>query len=374
MTKLADSHVQSAQTSQTTSLAYTLREAFARYVISTNAPNIEVFSLQDTLSVPGGANATGILVNGAPQGSGLQMGATMGVLFSQTYQLPGGTNTVEMIDGMNYARTNGAGQIIGGTPNIKYRIPYGFTQSVTTPTTPAKRILLVGDSIWGLDIPASSSNPAAPYEAFSPLVRKNALASSSGTFAGASVISSQVDGGRLDDIAVDSPTITATVAKWVSQLDGTSANEVAIQLGTNDGITAAAFGTELGNLLDAFHTADATATVLIISPYTRVSPASDANNVGYRSQEVTVCAARSSYCTYRTGAGVLGSGNMAVDGVHPLLAGVVNAEADFRLGANYDTAPANDNGAPWQTWALPQEDEDAKRRRRRMLRRLRRAA
>lgn len=321
-------------------MAYIVTEAFARYIITTNAPTIEVFSMQDTLSTPGGANAVGITVNGTPQGDGFDLGSTLGVVESKVWVLPAGTNTIELIAGQNYLRPNST---IGSTPNLMYRIPFGYTQSVVAPTAPAKRILLVTDSIFSGPFVNAGPNQAGVFQAVSMLIRKNALASGGGAFAGAHVTMLGADGLTLQHIAFDAGTITATVALWVSEMDGTVANEIVITLGTNDygavQDSAATFQTQLGNLLDAVHTALPAVTVVLVTPITRGTET--ANTAGstlpdFRTAEATVQSTRGAYCSIQAGPGIVSAfSDYNIDHLHLNTNGMSVLEAGLRTALGY---------------------------------------
>jgi lysophospholipase L1-like esterase len=129
-------------------------------------------------------------------------------------------------------------------------------------------------------------------------------------------------GGRqLYHDAVDGTARAAFVQKVVTQ----EPDAFLSAIGTNDYFaaswTAANFGTAYAALLDALHTARPGMAVYLMSPTPRTTET--ANGVGstlanYRTQVLTVCAARSSYCTYIDGAAVTGfnTGTDLADPVH----------------------------------------------------------
>jgi lysophospholipase L1-like esterase len=121
-----------------------------------------------------------------------------------------------------------------------------------------------------------------------------------------------VQGIALNNYANSGPTITATVATLQALLDGTSKNILVIALGTNDYggnvQTAAAFQTQLDNLVVALNTAMPALKILLFSPVNR--NVETANGLGstlpnYRTAIQTVATARSTFCTYLEGNGII---------------------------------------------------------------------
>lgn len=341
-TKLHDSRVQSAQTAQSTLAPYTLRESNARYVFTTDATTIDIYAMQDTTSVPGGFNSIGLYVNGVAQGSGMQLGATMGVETKQTFAISGGgSHTIEIVDGPAYARAGIPTPNTGGTPVRAFSLPQGATFNLTSPSAPSKRIVVVSDSILS---GASVASGSGVYQGPAMLMRANALASVSGAFAGAHLINASAAGRQLRDLANTGPLVTSTVASLVAQCDGTVANLIVIMLGTNDyaaNVSAATYQTQLASLVDAIHTALPSVSVLLYAPIARVAPAIEtANGAGstlddFRTAMSTVQSTRSAYCSFRNGKTAVTSSNMATDGVHPLAAGMIEIEADQRIAVGY---------------------------------------
>lgn len=312
-------------------------------MVTTNAATIDITSLQDTLSIPTGFNATGLLVDGVAQGSGQQLGVTQGVEQTFRYTLDGFSHTVEIVEGPAYARGNAPSENVGSTPVLRFAVPTAASVVITSPSAPPKRLLVLGDSIW---LGATLSSGCGAYVSPAMVMRSNIFASSTGTFGGARLINDSIAGGRLNDIAIDAGTITATVARIVSQMDGTVANGILITLGTNDyaaGLLAATYQTQLGNLLDAIHVALPSAKVFLYGPISRVAPATEAaNGAGstlgdFRTAMSTVQSTRSGYVSYRSGSGVVTSPtNYAADGVHPgNSAGMSQIEVDARILIGY---------------------------------------
>lgn len=337
-TKLTDSYNRVASTAKNTGTPYTGRESFSRYVITTDANRIIVKSLTDLVSFTGGYNSTGLLVNGAQQGNGSQLGA-QGSQFDVAFSLPGGTNTLELIDGP-------CGVDVAGvpptryTPIMSYQIPTSASHSVTTPTAPAKRIVFLSDSRSQGAFTDSGTHQASVYEANSILMRINAAASGSGAFAGAQVLVAGSGGRGWQDEGGSGAAITASLARLASQLDGTGTNLLIMDLGTNDwglGVPAATIQATVTAWGTAFKAAHPTASCVCIGP-THRSGDGNPNAGGATLAQIDVaisagCATNS--IPYSSGFGfVTYPTNMSADLLHFKTAGMTEWEVECRAFLN----------------------------------------
>lgn len=339
LTKLHDSTIRTALTATSSGVPYTGREGFSRYVIQTNAPSITVHSLTDLVSFAGGYNSTGLVVNGTVQGNGSQLGAT-GTTTDTIYSLPAGTNTLELIDGP-CGETAVNTPPIRYTPVLSYQLPHGSSHSVTTPTAPTKRIVLLTDSIGGGAFTDAGPNQASVYQAWPILMRKNALASGSGTFAGAHVTYAGTGGRMWRDEALDSTAITASIARLTAQLDGTSANLLIVAMLTNDhgfGTTAANLQTWVGNWADAVNAAFPSLKIVIVSATHKASEGANAGGSTLAQMATSlqnVVTARSAYMVFVSGLGLVTyPTNFAADNLHLKTAGMTEYEVNLRAALN----------------------------------------
>lgn len=126
--------------------------------------------------------------------------------------------------------------------------------------------------------------------------------------AGARLVCGAISGWRWADEDGDASKITASIARLVLELNGSTANMLITALGTNDysaGTSAANVKARLELWTDAFHTQFPSAPCVHISPTTRANETTP--NAGgstlpqIRTAISDVCAARSSYCTYVDG-------------------------------------------------------------------------
>lgn len=327
----------------TTSLMpYTARESFSRYVIITDATQITVRSLTDLVSFSGGYNSTGLLVNGVPQGNGSQLSAT-GTTTDTVYSLPPGTNTLELIDGP-CGETAVNAPPIRYTPVLSYWLPHGSSHSVVVPSAPANRIVDLGDSLTQGAFPDAGPNQASVYQAFTMLMRANALASSSGTFAGAHVFVAGSGGRQLEEECGTAGAITASIARLQRQLDGTSANLLIFAMQVNDwgqGVTAATMQTHAGSWVDAVHAQFPALKIVLQSMLIGVSEVG-ANSGGStkpqcRTALSNVAAARAPYCFYIDGLTLVPNNSaayFAADKIHLTTLGMSTVEANRRAALN----------------------------------------
>lgn len=336
-----DSKIRTSNTAVNSLIPYTGREAFSRYVITTNAASIKVRSLTDVAPFAGGYNSTGLLVNGTPQGNGSQLG-TQGSTLDTTYTLPGGSVTLQLIDGP--ASGQPSAPPVRYTPILYYWLPKGSSHSVTSPTAPSKRIVDLGDSIQNGAFVDAGPNQASAYQAIPVLIRANAAASGSGTFAGASVTSQSSGGRRLSDEAGSAGLRTASISRLTSELDGTVANLLIVTLGVNDyigGTSAATTESDVGTWIDEIHTALPSLTIVLVSMLIRSNEG--AANAGgstppqCRTALSNVSAARSSYCKYVDGLTLIPAVNATyfnADNLHLTTFGQSTYESNLRAALN----------------------------------------
>ena len=324
-------------------ISYTGRESFSRYVIQTNATRILVNALNDLpLNANAGVNSIGVLVNGVNQGSGMQLG-NQGFISQLSFALPPGTNTIELFDGA-------CSEVVAGTPPIRYMpvlsyaIPHGSSHTVLVPTAPAKRYVVLGDSVtMGFYVNAGPGQ-AAPYQAWTMLMRAHALASSSGTMAGARV-NNAGNGGRAWADDAGSPTlITQSVARLTTQLDGTSLNVLIGQMGINDyaaGTSAATTQSNVGDWADAVHAALPSVTIVLVSML--ITTTEGTPNAGgstppqCRAALQNVATARPGFVKFIDGLTLIPANNptyFAPDGIHLTTFGMATNEANERTGLN----------------------------------------
>jgi hypothetical protein len=340
---LWDSHVATPQTAVPTAggYAYTVNEAFARIVLTTDAPSIVVCQLNDAGTPPDLTVArSGLILNGVNQGSGFMPPNDLGegrheYIFSPA---SGGVRTVQIVQAP--PSDVGAG-VLRGIKMRYFQLPrVGYTANVVAPSAPAKRYVLYADSIGaGVD----GSNVCWPYEAWTILMRQNMLASSSGSMAGGSVIIYAVPGWDFASVAGSPALVTATIAKMTAQFDGTVTNRFIIALGTNDwsaGLSAATIASYLGALLTAMATAFPAVDGIVITPTTRIAEAIP-NAGGSTLQDVrnamtAECALHANVATVLQGPSLVTfPGNFSSDFVHPSPAGYVQYEAGVRAVAGY---------------------------------------
>jgi hypothetical protein len=282
--------VRATVTTVTNSITYTQSEAFCRYVIQTDSPFIILYSMTDLLTLtndigqPPGYNGTGLKVNGVEQGLGQVLNAKDQIM-SLYFPLPGGLNTLELLLG-----PAGIGQtatpppagvpfppvspLRRSIPIMSYSLAPGAVNNVIAPTAPAKRIVVMPDSIGQGAFVSSGSNQNSVYQAWPVLMRENALVSGSGSFAGAHLINAGYSGQRWSDETSSGALITASVNNLALWLDGTVDNILICALGTNDwtdGISAATLQTNLSAWITAVHAAFPTLQIVLVTPTTRAN-------------------------------------------------------------------------------------------------------
>lgn len=335
-------------------ISYTQSESFCRYLVQTDSDFIILRALSDLLVLstdagqPPGYNAVGLKVNGVKQSNGLVMTAKdqIQTLF---FPLPAGTNDLELIFGPAGIGQTATPPPVGvpfpptnplkrSVPILSYDLQQGATNVVTSPSAPAKRIVILADSIAQGAFVGSGPNQAAPYQAWPILMRENALVSGSGSFAGAHLINAGYSGQRFEDEDNSGALITASVNRITQWLDGTVDNILIVALGTNDWgqqLGAATVETNLTDWDDAMFVAFPTLHIVYVTPTTRVNE----NNINLsgstlpdiRTAIANVAAASSGIRTLIDGPPLVTyPTNYASDLVHLNTAGMAQYEVNLR--------------------------------------------
>lgn len=320
---------------------YYLVDPFSRHVFTTDAPYIITESIfdVDTLPTTGssadiGWASTGVLVNGVPQGDGAH-GIAYGPSVRQRYALPGGTVTIELINGPGTHLTPGAA--LRGMPTVAVGFPFGSHWSAVSPTAPAKRVLVKGPSIADGAKVTTGPNASSTYQGTWMVARGNMKASVTGALAGAQVTTSTASQEKWFDFA-DVSVRAADITKIGTELDGTSANYIVYDgLETNDWgaslQTASAFQTMIGDYLDAVHAAYPSAKVVVVTAIAAflggTANGQGATLADLRAAVSAAATARSSFVTLINGVPLVSTPNLLPDS-HPTTAGQAEKEVNLR--------------------------------------------
>ncbi len=332
---LHDSYVRAALTTLVNAVPYTQSEAFCRYVIQTDSLFIVTNSLSDGV-ISSGYNATGLIVDGVNVENGQQI-TQNGVIQSKAYPLAAGTKTIQMVIGPDAVVTTGT-LPVRGIPVTGYSLQQGASHTIVAPTAPAKRIVVLSDSLSMGFIPNTGPNQASVFQAWPVLMRVNALASGAGTFAGAHLIAAGYGGARWADFSNTAPKVTTSVANMVQWLDGTGSNILIAALGLNDwgsGVSAASLQTNLATWADAFHTALPAVNIVFVTPVTTVNE-TNVNAGGSTLPQIrtaigAVQAARAAYISLVAGPPLVTyPTNFYTDQTHLITPGMIQYEANLR--------------------------------------------
>jgi lysophospholipase L1-like esterase len=330
--------VVSAQTSFTFGFPYQNREANARYIFTSDATSISVQAINDTLqnallNTPGGFHALGLVVDGVNFGSGFQLGISIGN--QATVRLSGwaaGTHTFEIVDGQRYI----PGGVKHGTPAIYFEVPHGSSMSIASPTAPAKRIVVVGDSLSSGQV-ITTVGHAAPYDAWPMVMRANVLASGSGSWGGARVINDSLAGFEWRTWASDPLRRAALIA----QCDGTVSNLLIIFLGVNDyslNRAAATFSADIATVLDNFHADVPGASVAVcrIPEFNTTPNAAGLTPNGYNLLIDSAVSTRTAFAfTIDLSTTLTLVTDYASDNIHPNSTGMAKLEPAIRAALGY---------------------------------------
>jgi lysophospholipase L1-like esterase len=246
-----------------------------------------------------GLNTVAAYVDGGA-GTVLLFTGPLGLKQTATLTLDGSAHTVELDE---------RASIVGV-------VGVGGTVTVTSATTPTKRVLFYGDSIvFGYKASDQTKGWAVQV--------RHAL-EALGTGYDSTIWGIPSKAGAAD--CSTSPQVTASVGVLTAALDGSVKNILVDAMGTNDygaGSTAANYAIWKGNQYDALHTAVPGAKILIFSPIPRAIETANAggSTLGdFRTALAGVQAARSSYITYLDGPSVIPTANttyLNADLLHP---------------------------------------------------------
>lgn len=304
---------------------YKIHNTYNRIKVQTDARYIglEYYSTQYLGNI--GYSVFGAWVNGSYQTS---VGAQMAEK-NIHYDIPlavGSSKIVELLEGPGQLGTVNSQSEILGTFFQAIRLPLNTNSTLKTSTAPTNRLVTLGDSIL------TGFYATTPIQAaLTPLLRADSATT------GFDVTSHSWGSNSLYYMAKDAPTLAASVASIVAELNATGRNVVWLELGTNDyGFNywnAATFGTAYAAFVDAIHAAAPNAQIYCQTPIQRISPSSEtANGSGntlddYRSQIQMVALGHLSFCVFVDGktimpnptiynAGTNATGDYYTDGLH----------------------------------------------------------
>jgi len=195
--------------------------------------------------------------------------------------LPTGSRTVRIMT-QDIARVTPSTNTVAGTVFLNFETD--ATPTISAVSAPALRVLGIGDSISG------GGGTTNQFQQTWSRVLDDLLGEGSG------VTVDQVSGGSLVELYGTGSYVNrpATLARLLSQQDGTGSNIAAILLGTNDcgrnTSDAGTFGTNYAALVDDLHAARPSLRILCITP-TKVKTY-EASLENYRQQIRYVAAAR----------------------------------------------------------------------------------
>ena len=322
--------------------AYTIRDAFARVKIVTDALLVgcDVYTTsrdnQPSVANAGffvaGTNVSSYSPNitGSPTTLDFQPGA-------------GSAKSCELWDGGEvYPGVTVPLSPRQGTFVVQARLPIFLEDGTTSansrivqPTRPQKRLVLVGDSILTGFLVSNFFTKSQ-----TALLRLDFPTTGTG---GVATHCAGTD--SLNNI--NATGMAAIVAQIAAACDGTSSNIIWIALGTNDygasPTSAATFQANYASFVDQLHAAVPGATIICQSPIQRIAPSTEAangfgNTLGdYRTAINTVVSTRTGFCTYVEGAAgaIVSNVNMASDGIHLLDAGAAQYKAFIKTTLVY---------------------------------------
>lgn len=320
---------------------YTSRETCSRYVVVTDATSVDLEAVQDEIVFTGPVG-TGLRVNGAPQGNGIQL-PSIGLVQQLNFPLPAGTNTLEFIDGpaLQAPTPQPVGTQPRHVPNLRYRLHGHTFSSVLAPTTPGNIVVVSCDSTGAGFFP-SAGNQSPAYQACYAIMRENIAISNIGNYAHARVVIDAVGGYRIQDIAQTAQLRSDFVVKYRMQRNGTGNRLLIIgPIGVNDwtqNFSAATSGAALEQLILDINAAFPADKVLLVSALTApgegVPNGAGSTLPNFRTQFTNIAAAHPgivigvvngpSICT-----------NFSPDGVHPNTPGMIQEEVGIRPSVGY---------------------------------------
>lgn len=294
----------------TSSLLFPRVSTFAHADYTTTATEIEVttFCTLEASYISGAV--VGVYVNGVYNTSITLTGRGYA---TNRVALASGSKTVSLVVGTQ-SRPN-----VGSNPEGVFikRVAANSPLTVST-TTPANRVLFLGDSIT-----AGDSATTRAQNSYALLLRAAVYPRS---------VAVEAYGFRtFYDECFDAAAITASVARLVAFFSGTTGTQTIVAfLGTNDyGLNkwaAATFGTQVAAWLDAVNAALPSALIKLITPLTRanetVANGSGSTLPNYRTELATAQSTRSGYVSLTSGPSMVTyPTNFAADLLHPNNAG-----------------------------------------------------
>lgn len=324
---------------------YTQRECYARLRLSgVNGINIGYEYYNDFSGSTLNAGGIGLYINGTYNTTAVPSNYTP-VSALTDFILPTGSNkAIDLWEGNQIFVSNAQPNIINGSYINYIRVPQGST--FLTPTAPQKRLVLLGDSIMSGFYPSVPNNTG-----ITALLRKDFPTSGTG-----GVTCHCWGGNTLYNNGSTSGQRQTLANLLSSELDGTSANYLWIQLGTNDyGAnlwSASSFGTAYADLLDKINALSPSTVIYCQTPFPRVSPSVEtANGSGntlsdYRTQITNAANARSSFCVPIDGTTIYANtliynastqptGRYYTDGLHNVDNGCSDVKSFIKTTLNY---------------------------------------
>mgnify|MGYP000975430812 CR=1 FL=1 len=312
---------------------YTIRDSYARLRMVTDALYIGCETYSSIYNAFPTSATIGLYKNSAfvAEYAALQNAKP------QIFDVQPGSGSGKTLDILEGARAlSGGSSTVTGTVIKALYIPINKNTTISTPTPPQKRLVLLGDSILtGYWVSVfQQDNQAAKIRADFPT-------------SGTGGVTSATCGTQSIKNIHDNETINAFAATIASMLDGTVSNTLWIQLGTNDygfvTISTANFQTYYGQLVDAIQALVPNVQIICQSPIQRIAPASEsANGLGYtlgdyRTAISNVVATRGTFCTYVEGAvgAIVPNANLYSDGLHIKTAGALDFKNFIKTTLSY---------------------------------------
>jgi lysophospholipase L1-like esterase len=201
--------------------------------------------------------------------------------------------------------------------------PAGTTTFARPRSDGPARLVLLGDSITSGFMNDPTVSPFAARHSWAARLRRRYRSVINCAYGSALLADLQNPGGANGGNA-------GNLQPFVNRIAQARPDTIAILLGTNDygfqTVDAPTFGTQYGELLDAFHAACPSAWLLACSPIPRGSEAANSRGwtlPNFRTQIQTAAAARSAWCSYLGFEAFIGSTpplQSSADGLHPTAA------------------------------------------------------
>lgn len=294
---IGDNVVDSKESTATAIGAVTVKRhnAMAAIRFDTSDPDIFLDIVTNVDWPPENSNrpSVGVYINGAYHDKATcTAGATL-----QTFRvaLPAGQKTVEVWEGSQHKE----GGVVHGTYVYAVRARGHFS-----PVSPSRRLAVFGDSIV-----VGDEGTIGIKDGWLPLCRT--------TYPGR--ISVEAWGSR----DLNGETVTTLAQRLVDLVAGATTREIWLAIGVvdyaNSTMTAAAFETKYGQLLDEIRGRDTGVTIYCASPIVKTSEVANAhgNTLGDYRTAVSNATSGRSYATFVNGATIMTTGELAADGIHP---------------------------------------------------------